>query len=573
MMKSPVLAESPRVRFLTGCMMYFAQGIPYGLLSIAIPAWLASEGVAAGDIASFLAVITLPWAFKIAGGPLMDRYEFLAMGRRRPWVIAMQLGLTLALLGLALVERPGEQMGLLMLLGVLINIFAASQDVAVDGMSIDLTPVEEQGRLNAFMAFGKSIGWASASAATGVMLVTFGTGVTAVACASVAGLILLAFVMIRERRGERLLPWSEGVEASVHRPAQSFRTMFGELNAVLWKPASLIVMSVMFFDGLVSGYGHALMPIAAINVFGFSTPEWSQLVAVMGLIGAVAALALGPLIDRYGARRMMLATVALVAAHAFLLAETQHLWADTLYVRTMLSIWVLMNPVVMVCMIALAMAICASRASATQFALYMSIANLGSAAGAKTYGLISEGTSYVQSYLLMGLLALFLIVTLLLYRHRAAAEPGTKTAPRYTVGMGAGEGGGVFWSGAMRCPKCRADMEVLDVDGTEIDRCFRCRGLWFDAGEAERVLRKKRAAAAIDIGEAAVGRAQNRVDRYHCPRCGGGMVRMVDPRQPHIWYEKCGSCLGTFFDAGEFSDLSEFSIADLFRRWSVPERS
>lgn len=363
-MTNLVLAESPRARFLTGSMMYFAQGIPYGLLSIAIPAWLASEGVAAGDIASFLAVITLPWAFKIAGGPLMDRYEFLAMGRRRPWVLAMQLGLTVSLLGLALVERPAEQMGLLMLLGVLINIFAASQDVAVDGMSIDLTPIEEQGRLNAFMAFGKSIGWASASAATGVLLVTFGTGVTAIVCASVAGVILLAFVFIRERRGERLLPWTRGSAASAHRPAGSFRSLFGELHTVLWKPASLVVMSVMFFDGLVSGYGHALMPIAAVNLFGFTTPQWSQLVAVMGLTGAVAALALGPLIDRYGARRMMLATVALVAAHAFLLAQTQHLWQDTLYVRSMLSVWVLMNPVVMVCMIALAMAICSSRASA-----------------------------------------------------------------------------------------------------------------------------------------------------------------------------------------------------------------
>ena len=40
-------------------MMYFAQGIPQGLLGIAIPAWLASQGVGAGEIASYLAVIAL----------------------------------------------------------------------------------------------------------------------------------------------------------------------------------------------------------------------------------------------------------------------------------------------------------------------------------------------------------------------------------------------------------------------------------------------------------------------------------------------------------------------------------
>ena len=82
-----VLADSSRIRYATGAMMYFAQGIPAGLLSIAIPAWLASQGVSAGEIGSYLAVIVLPWVFKLVTGPLMDRYEFLATGRRRPWAL------------------------------------------------------------------------------------------------------------------------------------------------------------------------------------------------------------------------------------------------------------------------------------------------------------------------------------------------------------------------------------------------------------------------------------------------------------------------------------------------------
>ena len=60
-----ILAESPRMRYVTGALLYFAQGVPYGLMSIAIPAWLASQGVGAGAIGSYLAVITLPWAFKL----------------------------------------------------------------------------------------------------------------------------------------------------------------------------------------------------------------------------------------------------------------------------------------------------------------------------------------------------------------------------------------------------------------------------------------------------------------------------------------------------------------------------
>jgi PAT family beta-lactamase induction signal transducer AmpG len=567
-----ILADNPRARYATGSLMYFAQGVPAGLLHIAIPAWLASQGIGAGQIASFLAVIVLPWAFKLLSGPLMDSYEFLPMGRRRPWVLGAQLGLTLSFFGLVFVERPAEQIGLLMLLGVLINTFAATQDVAVDGMSIDLTPVEEQGRLNAFMAFGKAVGWGISSAVSGLLLVTVGLGVTAMIAAAVSGVVFLAFALVLERDGERRLPWSAGRATLEPRPGRSFTGLFKGLNQVLWTRVSIVLMMVMFFDGLVGGYGHALMPIAAVNLFGFTTPQWSQLVAVMGLAGAAVALALGPLIDRFGAKRMLFLTISLVALHAFLLAETQYLWKDALYVKVMLSIWILLGPVTMVCMIALAMAICSSVNSATQFAIYMSLANLGSSVGSKIYGTVADQTSYYEAYVLLGLMTLALMTAIMFYRHRHAHErrPAQKTAPAYTVGM-ATSGAGMYWSGAMRCPKCRSDMEPLDVDGIEIDRCTACHGLWFDPGEME-MLRNKKAAAAIDIGDPGRGKVQNTIDRYRCPRCGGSMARMVDPTQPHIWYEQCGSCHGSYFDAGEFSDLVTVSISDIFKRFTTPER-
>ena len=565
-----ILVDNPRVRYATGAIMYFAQGIPAGLLHIAIPAWLASQGIGAGQIASFMAVIVLPWAFKLLSGPLMDHYEFLPMGRRRPWVMGAQLGLTLSFFALVLVEQPAEQIGLLMLIGVLINSFAATQDVAVDGMSIDLTPVEEQGRLNASMAFGKAVGWGIASAASGLLLVTAGLAVTAMVAAAVSGIVLLGFALVLERDGERRLPWSDGKAALEPRPGKSFSGLFKGLGKVLWTRVSLILMLVMVFDGLVGGYGHALMPIAAIKLFGFTTSQWSNLVAVMGLAGAAVALGLGPLIDRFGAKRMLFLTISLVALHAFLLAKTQYLWEDTLYVKVMLSIWIMLGPVTMVSMIALAMAVCSSANSATQFAIYMSIANLGSSAGAKIYGMVAEQTSYNQAYVMLGVLTVVLMAALSFHRHRHAGDRARKTSPAYTAGVSA-SGAGMYWSGAMRCPKCRDDMDLLDVGGVEIDRCSTCHGLWFDAGELEK-LRDQEVAAAIDIGDPARGKISNTHDRYRCPRCGGHMQRMVDQQQRHIWYEECSSCHGAYFDAGEFTDLTTASISDLFKRFTTPKR-
>jgi len=330
--------------------------------------------------------------------------------------------------------------------------------------------------------------------------------------------------------------------------------------------ASVIVMLIMFFDGLVSGYGQALMPIAAVKLFGYTTPQWSQLVAAMGLIGAFLALGLGPLIDRFGSKRMLILTMCMLGTHALLLAQTQHLWQDTVYVRVMLSIWVMMMPVVMVCVIALAMTICSSGISATQFAVYMSTANLGHAGGSKIYGMVADGTSYVEAYSVITLIVAVIIVVLFFHRE----EDSEDTARKRTIPFGGSEGG-VYWSGAMRCPKCKADMEQVDYDGIEIDRCNYCKGIWFDAGERE-ALRDKEAATAVDTGDVKVGEEANKLDNYSCPRCSGAMVRVVDWHQTHIWYEECSSCGGSFFDAGEFADLTQHTISDVFKRWLKPER-
>ena len=421
------MSGSPVVRYASGAALYFAQGIPKGLLHIAMPAWLASQGAGTGAIASYLAIIVLPWAFKLVTGPLMDRFAYRPMGGRRPWVLGAQFGLVLSLLSLAAIHDPIAQIGLLTMLGVVFNTFTATQDVAVDGMAIDLVPESEHGRINAFMSCGKAVGWAVTAALSGTLLVKYGLAVTGAVAAAGAGLVLVAFFFVREREGERLLPWTQGEAVGQRAAASSFKSVVQDLNAVLWARASLVVSLIMFFDGVVTGYGEALMPIAAVKLFSFTTTEWSHLVAMMGLTGAFAALALGPLIDRFGARTMLLLTIGVVCAHAFLLAGTQHLWSNSTYVLFMLSAYVLMQPVTMVCVIALAMSICSTRISATQVAVYMSMANLGHSAGSKIFGSLAEYTSFVQNYALLGAIAVTMFGTIAIFRKHPITAPADST--------------------------------------------------------------------------------------------------------------------------------------------------
>ena len=116
----------------------------------------------------------------------------------------------------------------------------------------------------------------------------------------------------------------------------------------------------------------------------------------------------------------------------------------------------------------------------------------------------------------------------------------------------------------MRCPKCSAAMEKVQYESIEVDRCTDCKGIWFDMLEQEH-LKAIEGSEEIDIGDPEVGKQTNIVDQITCPVCKSRMIRMVDGRQPHIWFESCTVCYGVFFDAGEFRDYKQESILDFFR--------
>jgi len=116
----------------------------------------------------------------------------------------------------------------------------------------------------------------------------------------------------------------------------------------------------------------------------------------------------------------------------------------------------------------------------------------------------------------------------------------------------------------MKCPKCNSDMEKVTFEQIEVDRCTKCKGLWFDMLEHEH-LKAMQHSESIDVGKVDIGKEYDKIDKIDCPVCQTMMMRMVDKNQPHIRYEACTSCYGVFFDAGEFRDYKEETVLDFFR--------
>ena len=123
----------------------------------------------------------------------------------------------------------------------------------------------------------------------------------------------------------------------------------------------------------------------------------------------------------------------------------------------------------------------------------------------------------------------------------------------------------------MECPKCTSLMEDIEIEGIIIKRCTYCKGLWFNSAEHE-YLKSREGGEKIDSGDPDTGKDFNKIEDIFCPACSASMIKMVDARQPHIWYESCSNCFSVFFDAGEFSDFVEENITDFFKDLFTPER-
>ncbi|MDI6749506.1 MAG: AmpG family muropeptide MFS transporter [Rhodocyclaceae bacterium] len=124
----------------------FASGMPLYLLLNLLPAWLRSEGISLKTIGLF-ALIQFPYTWKFLWAPLLDRFV-LPLGRRRGWIFLTQ---TLLLLIIALLGRlsPTEELGTIVWLTALLAFVSATADVALDAYRRELLAENELGLGNA----------------------------------------------------------------------------------------------------------------------------------------------------------------------------------------------------------------------------------------------------------------------------------------------------------------------------------------------------------------------------------------------------------------------------------------
>ncbi len=121
----------------------FAAGLPLALTGGAMQAWLTIEGL---DLVTlgFLALIGVPYTFKFLWAPLIDRFEIPLLGRRRGWIVLIQLAIALVLFWMSSVS-PSQSILWFAIVAVLVAFLSASLDIVIDAYRTDLLTSEERG--------------------------------------------------------------------------------------------------------------------------------------------------------------------------------------------------------------------------------------------------------------------------------------------------------------------------------------------------------------------------------------------------------------------------------------------
>ncbi len=121
----------------------FSSGLPLYVLLTLVPGWLRSEQVDLKAIGLFT-LIQFPYTWKFLWSPLLDRFGFLWLGRRRGWMLITQCALLLAIALLGGLV-PATDMRAIAGLAALTAFLSASQDIVLDAYRREILSDAELG--------------------------------------------------------------------------------------------------------------------------------------------------------------------------------------------------------------------------------------------------------------------------------------------------------------------------------------------------------------------------------------------------------------------------------------------
>lgn len=430
------LSQRRPLRYGTFFYLYVMQGLPSGFALTAVTNYLAAEGITPQALGSFGAIVGLPWGFKFVWGPLVDRFQTSAMGRRRPWVLAAQLMALIASCGILLIGDPVADFSTLAIAFALHGVFASLQDVSVDALAISTVPVAERGRVNAFMKGGMVVGQAIGAAGLAYLIRNGGFHLAA----AIQAIILFAFTVltffIREQPDDAFLSLRRQPTNTTTTPGDRLTTppdwSFGPLLRTLIRavlsPRPLLVFGAIALVFIGERLFQRAFHIHLIQEMGWTDTAVSVLSGTYGTLLAVTLALLGGwLADVVSVQRMLLGTTLGMALLHIGYSLAAPYWTDPTVATVGLVVRQSLEPIFSIAALPMLMSLCQRGIEGSQFAFYMAISNQADVVGIFLAGQLQPLVTTPTLGLGCGLLML-VAVLLLRWTLRPAAASSALTS-------------------------------------------------------------------------------------------------------------------------------------------------
>ncbi|WP_145994042.1 MFS transporter [Acinetobacter seifertii] len=142
--------------------LYWAQGLPVGFMTHALPVILRAQGVSLAHIGGF-GLLMLPWSIKIFWAPWVDRHAISRLGHYRSWILPTQLLMVAVLCVLSFfpIQALDQPLYLFIFFIALLfmNLTGATQDIATDALAVNLLQHDQQHWGNTFQVVGSRLGF------------------------------------------------------------------------------------------------------------------------------------------------------------------------------------------------------------------------------------------------------------------------------------------------------------------------------------------------------------------------------------------------------------------------------
>jgi MFS transporter, PAT family, beta-lactamase induction signal transducer AmpG len=366
----------------------FSSGLPLFLTSRTLQAWMTVEKVDLTAIGLF-SLVGLPYSLKFIWSPLIDRFTIPILGRRRGWIITLQIGLLIAIALMAF-QQPQQALQLLAINAVVIAFLSASQDIAADAYRTDVLEELELGAGAAVFVLGYRI----ALLFTGSLALILADRLPwpSVYLLMAIGMVIGIIATLFAPEPKETSP-PESLAAAVILPFGEFFQRQGVVQAVLML---LFIVLYKLGDSFINN-----MSTPFLLQTGFTQTDIGAIQGGMGLIATiVGTLSGGAILSRIGLNRSLWVFGGLQAVSNFAYYVLANLGQNYQALVLTINIENFCGGLGTAAFVAFLMNMCNQRFSATQYALLSSFMAVSRDILVAPAGAIAQSTGWPLFFIL-----------------------------------------------------------------------------------------------------------------------------------------------------------------------------